>query len=295
MDDKERELVVVDAPEKWTEATALSKKVELTTPDGEKVLFEIRALSGEQHSAIVTPLVQPEPPMVQNLRGVATPDTTDRNYLLAVAEVKFKRWTAFVNAGWKELPGETLDLKAQWASENLWHRREIEIISDAITALSGFGRGRTGVTSAMPVIVADPKKWAEFSQRPARFIFEREEGEHVYDLAFDLKPISRLVSSQIELNCPDPAVPEIPAPGVGGRIKRFIKNDKDPRYLEQVQAMSDKRVVLCLEASLPWKIPGDDFQAKIQWLHKRPAGEVISLYNHVLGVVNDFQTRSDFL
>ncbi len=74
-----------------------------------------------------------------------------------------------------------------------------------------------------------------------------------------------------------------------------MKNDKDPVYLERVQANVDRRKVLVLEASLPWKLPGETMEQKVQWLHDRPAGEIAGLYFHILKEVNNFQDRSGFM
>ena len=288
---EEEKTVMIDGSDKWTAADTIVKDVQVDTLDG-PATFKIKAMSGDDHSRMLATIVNPEAPLVQNFRGVNTPNEEDNDYLMAKAEVELKRRVMAIDMCWMEIPGDTLDSKVQWASENLHHRDEIKQLYHSILQVSGFGSGRIEQTKNMPVIITDPKAWAESARRPAQLVFTRTNGDKI---AFILKPISRIVSMQIEQSCPEPEVPSVPAPGKASRMKQFVKNDKDPAYLQKVKAMQDKRQVLVFEASLDWKLPGDDFESKVSWLNKRPAGEISGMYTTIMNTVNKFQGRSDFM
>ena len=288
---KENEVQDVDSPDKWTAADTITADVQIETLDG-MVKFKVKAASNEQYSRIKDGVKFPEAPMVSNFRGVPSANTDDEEYQKASALAELKRRVLWIDTCWMEIPGDNLDMKVQWASENLWHKNELKQLWEQVLRVSGFQKQVFEQSSAMPVIITDPKAWAESARRPARLIITRVTGDV---LAFVLKPISRIISLQIDQACPLPEVPEIPAPGKAGRLRQFVKNDSDPAYLAKVKAVNDRKTVLMIEASVDWKIPGDNFEVKTAWLNARPAGEISMIYSSIVNTVNNFQSRSDFM
>lgn len=287
-EEKEPEPLMIDAPEKWTPASEVSRDIEIQTADG-PAKFIVKALSSADHTKILSEIEKPEAPLRENPSGVPTPNEDDPQYLLANAEYDFKKMVLFANAAWMDIPGDTIDLKAQWASENLWRRDELRQLYYSIIEVSGFSQAVKRKALSKPITVADPAAWSAMSKRPVEVVLMSRQ------LCFRLTPINRAHSQHIEHSCPIVDAPMMPAPGKSIKLRQFVKNERDPKYLAQLRAVEEKRVIMVLEHSLDWKIPGETFEQKSEWLRKRPAGEVSSLYGYILRSVNGFQTRTDFM
>ncbi len=280
-------VVKIDSAEKWTTNTALTP-VKIDSIHG-MIEFNVNGLTAEQFVKIEELYSMPEVPIIEK-NGLRIPDRDDSAYQEAYALATYKRYVHAIDLRCLPVPGDSIEEKVQWASDNLCSKDEVKQMYNQILSASGFKRPDKVASQGIPKIITDIKDWSSLSRKAITLHFIRENEI----MAFDLRPMTRIVSSQIEKSCVAPEPPMIPVPGKPIRLKQFVKDESNPVYLEKIGVNNWRRRVLTIEASVDWKFPGESMDEKINWLKLRPAGEVLQIYREILDTVNNFQSRSDF-
>ena len=135
-------------------------------------------------------------------------------------------------------------------------------------------------------VVDSPDKWLAADEVRARFTITRPDGEQSVIL---LKGIPAATYYSINKACRaiDPPIKETPQTDKRGKIIPGLEplrepNYEDPKYIESKEHMDGKRMVLVIDAALPFDIPGDNWKEKHKWLQNRVPGDIDKLYAFIV-------------
>ena len=276
----------VKKPEDWPEAVDVRGVVPIESPDG-VMQFNVRALSHAEFREI-----SDRHPMPADL-GLKATGAEKTAHAEATGLAKLHRWIAAINLCWKNLPGETMDAQAQWALKNLYRNDEIVSLYAAIRRLSGVGlldANKPGSTNSV-VVVDDPAKWAEITQKVYEFRVAHPESP---ELVFKVKGLSSARVSEIDKLTEAPEPPIKPVRGTRGRVEGAQPDPNDPGYQKTLRSLDVYRDLLILESALAFEIPGATQAEKVAWLGRRPFDEVDQLRAFVCWRVANIQERADF-
>jgi len=285
----EEKVVLVEKPEDWLEATAVKGEVVINTPRG-AAKFQLRAISFGEWNEIQQ--LCPEPEVPKRRRGMnEVPDPEDPDYQRAVMDNFFKQLVGAIDLSWQKLPGATLEDKERWVRENMMKEGQVYALHGKIMELSGRGTGQPeNESSAEPMALASPEDWSKLSQMPNYYSFVRN-GER---RKFTVKSVSSMDMKAIEVKC-DPGKPPIrPQPLPDGRRSIPMPSPNDPNYLAKKRRLLIIKQVLVLDASLSFKLFGTTPEEKLDWLNKRPAGEVQSLIMYTNADNQGYGEQADF-
>jgi len=284
-------VIKVTSPEHWPEAVTVKDQVQMDTLQG-PMIFEIRAQSYGEDIQLVEDVPDPKPPTRES-RGITIEDRENEDYVAAANAAFFKRVVGTIDQCWKKIPGDDLAAKAHWVSEHAWRPGEINHLYNAILALSGLHAGEAIVPEALAKpIVADPDTWALSSQVRVAYMISRA-GQR---LTFELTGLSQLKQNQIVMACKPPEPPLKPIHDkITGKRTGVEPDLNDAKYKAAVQAADQYERVMKLELALPFKLPGDTNEQKLEWLKKRPVYEVRGLLMHLNHNILSYRNRSDFI
>jgi len=281
--------IEIAGPSQWPEAQALKSRIVLST--GKRDLaFQVRAIAWDEYREMEDRIPLPEPPTAQ-VGGFETVKREDPKFQEEMGEVQFKRMVHIVDRCWKELPGSGLVEKCSWAEEHLWRDNQLVDLRYGIMHLSGFQAPiKEAVEAAELVEVSDPAAWAKETQAVTSYTFDRTSAKHV----FKLRGIPRLKLNQISLATKQPEPPLRPKRGLAGTRGGLVPDASDARYKTAVRDVTEKRILLILEAALLFTLPGTIADEKLAWLRKRPAGDVVTLVNTITSEL-EYSERVSFL
>lgn len=288
-DSDEPKEIQIESPEQWPEATAVRGVVTIKSPRG-LLRFDVCALSYTEWERIFEQYANPKPPKKELPSGQETDDLDSEAYKDGLLLAGARRRVAVIDCCWKKLPGETIDAKIAWVAENMFRDGDLPKLYDSILRFSGFGLAETNRHSEKPVVVVSPEDWAKQTMRPMEFRIVRGSEVHV----FSLRGINGAKYKSIVAQTQPPEPPVKPRLRPDGRRGDVGPDLNDPTYKAQVRKMSELRAILVLESALPFQIPGETPEQKIEWLGKRAAGEVNDLENFVQHEVANVRERADF-
>ncbi len=283
------EIVNVVNPEQWEEAASVSENVEIEGPNG-VMKFKIRAESfGEDMEFDKS---NPEIEVPKQKRGMVMVDNrNDPEYQRKLQERGFRRNIVLIDRCWTKLPGTTVDEKVEWALENIEREGEFYKLAQAIRKLSGDGTGRQEDTEEQnPIMLTNPEDWVKASKAPTFYRFQRA-GKI---LRFEIKGVNgkRIKEIEIATNPGEPPVKFQPTPD--GRRGSPMPDPEDANYKKKVEEMKIVEQVMYFDSSLPFVIPGTTIKDKIEWLHKRPVWEVLSLISFIRMENLSYRGKADF-
>lgn len=282
---------IVRSPDDWEPATAIVSVCSLDGLAGPSD-FPIRALSYKEHAANLAESPPPTPPKIK-IGGIEQFDRNNQRFIEEDAAATFNRMVRIIDSCWSTIPGDGLGEKVAWAAENLWRESEIIKLYGDIMSLSGLGNSFRQPLDVAPesAIVTSAETWAARSKATNVCCFRRMKKT----IGFELRPISRLVSSQIDLATKPPDVPMRPKLGmIRGGTPEFVPDVNDAKYKSKVRQMDERRTIMYLEESLSFKIPGGVHEEKMDWLGARPAFEVIGVSGFITNNINNYRDRVDF-
>lgn len=286
----DKNIIVVDAAEKWPAAKDVREAVTIPTVRG-AAKFDLRAVSAVEWEAIRTANASPDPP-TRKVGRLTEPDYEDSEYKKAVAESALRMTVAVIDAAWQSLPGETLDAKVAWAETKLLRGGDLDHVFSAVNDLSGFQRGWRDETET-EVAIACPEDWEKASQAPTGYLYTRA-GK---TLRFTLRgiPGAQVKAIEAATATPPPPIETLNLPNIPGRRGIVSQaNPDNPAYKAQVARLREMEAMLILEASLGFAFPGKDSNAKLDWLRQRPWGEVLGLQTFVRLDVLSYRARVGF-
>ena len=275
-------------PGDWLPAAEIQSTVDVQQLNG-TARFKVCAMSYQHYQDAFKETPTPEVPVLK-AGGREEANPQDKHYQEARAEAEFKRMVRFIDSCSIKIPGDNLAEKAKWASENLWRDQEVQSLYGGIANLSGFVSGFKERVAPVVTEITDPAQWATLTRSSSMFCFQRAG----ITIGFRVKPVSRLLQERIEAETEPPLPPKIPKVSSPRNKPEFVDNPDDPKHVAKCGELARRRLVAFLEASLPFQIPGADYEAKHAWIAQRPAGEVLKLYNHVMLEVNGYRSRVSF-
>jgi hypothetical protein len=281
--------IQIESHQAWPEADKVRVDVVVPNPDCD-LTFEVRALSLGEHQDLQELLPLPTAP-VTVMGGFEQENRNDPKFQEEYALQEFKRMVHVIDKCWKPLPGELLSDKCSWAEEHLWRDKQVIDLYIGILKASGFAQGdRENVTeSPKAAVMLDPAEWAKQTQSCSYFLMKRPKEI----LRIKVKGISRLKLNQIQIATRPPEAPMRPKRIPGGGRGPLVAATDDPRYKQAVREVERKQFVLVLESALFFPLPGNAIEDKIQWMLKRPAGEVNSLVDFIRREMN-YSERVNF-
>ncbi|MCW8133122.1 MAG: hypothetical protein KIS92_22445 [Planctomycetota bacterium] len=282
--------IKVDSPEAWPEAADLKGEITIRTPAGE-LRFPARAIAYADWLSLTDTYAQPKPPKKENASGLMVEDREDQEYIDKILLTAVKRRVALVDGCCFKIQGDTIDAKVAWVAENLCRDGDLPKLFEALLEFAGFGLADLNRARKKPVVVASPEDWAKQTAQVSEFRVTHGKDT----LVFHLRGISGAKSKAIEAMTQPPKPPMKAARAADRRIVGERPDPDDPEYKKQLLRIAEQRALLILEAALPFKIPGETPDAKLEWLGKRPAGEVTEIQNFVQYDVANLRERSDFI
>lgn len=281
------EVLVVDKPDKWLPANQHSHELNIRTPGTDKVKrFNLNAISYSAWEAIEDN--NPMPEIKQDDYG--DDNTSDPKFLEAVSKVHEKRNILFIESSIGEkIPGATTEEKISWLNKR--SSGEFETIISFVKNTMGAIRDGVAIDQYNSIVLANVSletanvkeikslaDWDEVDDSYGSFRISRPFENYIVE--FPVKSISSEVRSEIEKSCTPPIPPKGPyVDPISGKIdpRRVVPNHKDPHYLQKINQLHAKKLLLLIQAALTFDIPGSTQEEKIKWLTDRTVGDVIKL------------------
>lgn len=284
--------LVVDSPDKWPEAASFC--VRRTIPNT-KIGIPIRGISYEDFDRIqeeyaIPAAPEPKSPGYEALRAA-------REDAILAKEVALIE----ISTGMK-IPGDDSKEKVEFVKAK--GKSDVDgllsyvqdfgccwVEGDAQTPLVSQYQSlceEESVESATPFAM-----WSDAKDSSYSFIFQRPHDNFICE--FPLRGISSEKDTAIR-KATDPGEPEcIPYKDpISGRISGVRHNPNDHKWLKRANKMQKKALILYLEATLPFSIPGETEEERAKWLGKRLIGDVAALKRYIDRNVTSFGASLSF-
>lgn len=282
------DVLVIDKPEKWLPAKEHSEKLDIKTPGTERIKrFNLNAISYHEWENIEDS--NPLPELKQDEYG--NDNTSDPQFLEAHNRVHEARNILFIEASIGEkITGTTTEEKTAWLNKRSsgefqrivsFVKRTMGALTDGVTldqynavVMSDVSVGDTAAVKEVKSLT----DWEEVDDSYGCFRISRPFENYIVE--FPVKAISSEVKSEIEKACTPPIPPKGPyVDPITGKIdpRRVMPNVKDPHYLQKVNQMHSKKLLMLVQAALIFEIPGNTHEEKIRWLTDRIVGDVVKL------------------
>lgn len=298
--DREFDFLVVDKPEKWEEATTFRQSLKLGFPGTPRILkIPVRGLSYSEWLDIETKYTMPIQSAMQDMNEVQKQEYQDKQKSVE----NYRSIAVFEKATGKEIPGGSLEEKVAWLSHLGSGDSEI-VFSRILEHFSNMQEG-TLLTDYLDAIRSkdnqevfefnDFDDWIKASEIGYRFQMQRP--FESYFVEIQLKKLDDQTKKEIGDQTKDPLPPSKPGknPTTGMPDPAFpIYNWDDSRYRNQVKANSQRRLILLLNAVMPFEIPGKDEAAQLEWVGKRLLGDVVRLRSFLEENVINYRGRVNF-
>ena len=279
-------VLVIDKPEKWLPANQHSHEFNIKTPGTNKVKrFNLNAISYSAWEDIEDS--NPLPELKQDEYG--NDNTSDPQFLEAHAKVHERRNILFIESSIGEkIPGTTPEEKIAWLNKRAAGEFQ-QLVSFVKNTMGAISEGNT-IDQYNAVVINDVTSvnnvkeiksladWDEVDDSYGAFRISRPFEDYVVE--FPIKAISSQTRSEIEKACIPPIPPKGPyVDPVTNKIdpRRIVPNTKDPHYIQKLNQVHYKKLLMLTQAALTFEIPGSTQDEKIKWLTDRIIGDIIKL------------------
>lgn len=294
------QFLIVDTADKWESAEVFKSPFQMRVPGKNQIVqFQLSGISYNQWDQIERKFPRPRPIEINK------PNRDQLQAALEQREYEMKlnrRCEIFEVAIGKPIPGSTKEEKAAWL--NQMGAGEVSVLFDHIVDYqSNMSDGtllqsyvQQAIEKNMEVVEVDSlETWASLSCAGSFFRMQRPFEEYI--LEFPLKQLTEETKRNIATNTKDPVPPSKPGRNpVNNRPDPSIPeyNYDDPAYLRAMHATAQKRLLLHLEAVLPFQIPGIKQEDRLEWIGKRLLGDVVRLRNFIEDEIIEYRGRLNF-
>jgi len=297
----EFEFLVIDKPEKWEPAKNFQFQHEIRVKGTSRVLsLPLRGISYREWNDI-----ENQHPIPEWNQATPEPPNGDPEFRERKEKAVGSRQVVLLETvtGFK-VPGEKIEEKVHWL-DRLGSGEADSLFYQILEHNSNMADGssvdnyrhlistekvnlKTHVISGFDDLLSASLSGGVFNmQRP----FEN------YLIEFPLRQFPQSKKKEIEDQCRDPLPPQKPGknPTTGQVDPMFpVYNWEDPRFQEAQRNTNRRRMILTLDAILPFEIPGDSIDAKYEWLGARLLGDVHRLWKNIQQEVVSYRNRFDF-
>jgi hypothetical protein len=299
------EFLVIDKAEKWEEAEVFQSPCQIRIPGtNQLVQLQLRGLSYQQWDQIERKFPRPRPVDLSKPNQSAQ----NREELQATFEQREhqmklnRRCEIFELALGKPIPGGSKEEKIAWL--NQMGSGDMEALFDRIADhQSNMSDGpvlalylQQAIEKSMEVVEVDSlETWSTLSAAGTFFRMQRPFEDYIIE--FPLKQLTEETKRNIATATKDPVPPSKPGRNPVTRqpdpsIPEY--NFDDPAYLRAMHSTAQKRLLLHLEAVLPFEIPGLRQEDRFEWIGKRLLGDVVRLRNFIEDELIEYRNRLNF-
>ena len=281
----------ITEPERWLEASAHQYFYRMEMDHGRTLQISVKPLSMGAFEQIEMQYTQESWIHL----GEPSPQFQER-----AKSAKDGKMIAIIEASTgKPIPGPDLAGKMAWLASR--SATQVEALDRFVRFYAcGFADRSvdprstfTSGESKNPVIMDSFDQWTLASETSHFFRMDRINDDYI--LEFPLRGVDTETVRKIQEQYKPKDPPQIPQRDESGRpTKNPVSNVNDIQWIKSVRAQTQKSTLAWLTACLPWTIPGANDQEKMQWIYKRPVGEVFRLTKFIESEVAQFSGGVDF-
>lgn len=289
--------LVIDSPDKWLKAEAIQGNFDMPLLGmGRTMRFPLRGISMKEWTDIE---VQHKIPEWTEEKKKPTDEFLAQRELVISA----KRANVIELSSGKKIPGD--DYMAKAVTLQKMNSGEVQslylYIQDVICANEDGS-----LMQQFRQVIADRAKQnvTEFTsfedwQRASEFgyMFRMQRPTDDYILEFPLKNISAEAKLAIEMETRDPDPPMVPyRDPISNRFvpNQMVPDTNDMNWQSRCRAVGQKRLVMFLNACLPFQIPGENQMKQYEWVSGRLLGDVLRLQQFIENELCGYRSRFDF-
>jgi len=273
--DTKFKIIIVDSPEKWSDANNLLFEQSVDFSINRKMLFKFRGI----------------PYSVWNyaMMNYKILDDTEQNKEPNRVALLSRKIHLLEHATGVKFNGNTIDEKiANYEQKPIKFVDQLNsLINDIVCGVSD-GPLMLAYKKELEKAPSTIENFGSFdeldsiNQSEFELYIQRPFQNHI--LVFPIKAISNSEKQAIENQIPRPTPPLKPRRDSAGRIDYTSSPEpdiNDPGYLAKLRIAAEKRITLYLDACLPFNIPGNAFTEKSEWIGKKLVGDVHKLHRFI--------------
>lgn len=291
------DFLVINSPEKWQEASSITGNFNMPLLGmGRTIKFPLRGLSMKEWVDIEVQHKIPE--WKEEKRKPTDEFLTQRELAIAA-----KRAHVIEVSSGKPIPGDSYTEKAIALQKlNPGEVQSLYVYIQDVVCANEDG----SLMQQFRELIADQAKenvleftsfedWQKASEYGYMFRMQRPTDNFI--LEFPLKNVSAEAKMTIELETRDPDPPMVPyRDPVTNRFvpNQMVPDTTDMNWLARCRAVGQKRLVMFLNACLPFQIPGENQLKQYEWVASRLLGDVLRLQNFIENELCGYRSRFDF-
>lgn len=301
------DFLVIDKAEKWKPAKDTRYNYKLKIPGQSRiVIIPVRGISWGEWEEIEMRHPMPEQDQDSDAAFNATiKNNKEKEFSLKLEEATYRRYAAlFELSTGNNLPGDTIEEKVSsvrkmlagtpssffsFIMDDCSNLRELDgpLIRSYKQSIDNGSLKEVQFTGFQDFFTSGSIGSFLQMQRPLEdFIVE-----------IPLKSISDEDKRKIDDAVQDPVPPSRPGKNpITGKIdpNTPVYSYNEPRYKEALRAANRVRLMLKMEAALPFKIPGSNHEEKFKWIAERLLGDVYKLNDYITNNVMGYGARMNF-
>ena len=298
--------LVIDKPEKWAPASESITTFKFQQAGSSRAVnIPLRGISWMEWEEIEMKFPLPEPEEDTNPNQITNKDKDKEFNRLTDLATNKRRASLFELSTGKSLPGETIDEKVASLKKMVAGSAAslFAFIMDESSNLREFDGTllrmyKDGIKNNSKITEVEFTGFSDFfATASIGSFFQMQRPSDEFIVEFPLKNISDEEKQKIEESVTDPVPQSRPGknPITGKPDPNFpIFATQEPRYREAMRAAARQRLVMKLEAVLPFKIPGANFEERYKWVGARLLGDVFKLSEFITKEVMNYGGRISF-
>lgn len=296
--DQTFDFLVVDTAEKWQPANEFYSMYDMPlVGTSKKIRFHLQGISLAAWEEMEQDHKLPE------WESDGTPDVEFEQRREQILSEKFSH--VFELALGKKLPGESYAEKATYLRQ--LNPGEVQALFLFVQNTACNYRNGELIDTYMRAVLSrmdaesDLVEFSGFEEwkvaTEACYVFRMHRPFEDYLIEFPLKNISSEDRSRIEAECRDPEPPR--KPKRDSKTKRIIAGETEPdfmddHWLKKCRAVNQKKLVMYLDACLPFQLPGENQLKQYEWVSQRLMGDVVRLKEFIEQELCGYASRYSF-
>lgn len=296
------DFLVLDTPEKWLDAKDFKGRYELDF-GGRIINVPLMGISYIDWELQEEMYPFPDKPTDKDGEKPTKEDLEAHEVLVETIHQQRKVYM-FQNVTGKAIPGQEMAEKVNWlnsrgydAVESFQNYLELFMtgLADGEILAAYDNESAQAITKPQAVDFTSFEDWDTAADTHAMFRFCRKFDDFIVEIPLRRVPHELKEKIDRETQVPDP--PQ--KPGRNPLTKKFdpafFKPDtKDSRWLQTCASMRHKKIIMVLEATLPFQIPGSDIKEKYNWVNKKLMGDVYKIQQFVFNELLGYRRQLDF-